>query len=221
MSINADVQSLEPGKIVTLYEFDATLIGAERYFFHSYDSPATITWQGVDYTRWPMEASGFQMKGGASATPRLKMGNVGGFITALVLGFDDLIGSTLIRRRTLGKYLDGMPEADPDEHFPDEVWYVEQKVTENNEFVEFELASALDFNGVQLPRRQIIANSCPWRYRSAECGYTGGPVANERDIIVTDAQSDQCGKRLQSCKLRFGATAPLPFGGFAAAGLVR
>lgn len=221
MSIAADVQRLEPGAIVTLYEFDARQIGAEQYFFHSYMTADSIMWQGVEYSPWPMEASGFQMKGGGSASPRLKMGNVGGFITALVVGFDDLIGSTLIRRRTLGKYLDGQPEADPDEHFPDEIWYVEQKVTENNEFVEFELASALDFNGVQLPRRQIIANNCPWRYRSAECGYTGPPVANALDIIVTDAQSDQCGKRLQSCRLRFGQDAPLPFGGFPAAGLTR
>jgi lambda family phage minor tail protein L len=32
---------------------------------------------------------------------------------------------------------------------------------------------------------------------------------------------DQCGKRLGSCKLRFGATAELPFGSFPAAGLIR
>jgi phage-related protein len=32
---------------------------------------------------------------------------------------------------------------------------------------------------------------------------------------------DQCGKRLDSCKLRFGEGAVLPYGGFPAAGLVR
>ena len=51
----------------------------------------------------------------------------------------------------MAKYLDGQPEADPDEHFPIEIWYVEQKLSENNEYVEFELSSALDFSGKQLP----------------------------------------------------------------------
>src|SRR3546814_18403294 len=60
----------------------------------------------------------------------------------------------LTRRRTLAKYLDGMPDADPDEEFPPEIWFIEQKVGETSEAVEFELASAMDFQGVQLPRRQ-------------------------------------------------------------------
>jgi lambda family phage minor tail protein L len=46
-------------------------------------------------------------------------------------------------------------------------------------------------------------------------------VADEYDIITTDAARDKCGKRLQSCKLRFGANNPISFGGFPAAALVR
>ena len=40
-------------------------------------------------------------------------------------------------------------------------------------------------------------------------------------IIVTDAAKDKCGGRLTSCKLRFGANNPLPYGSFPAAGLIR
>jgi hypothetical protein len=41
---------------------------------------------------------------------------------------------------------------------------------------------------------------------------------NENDIIVSTAAEDRCGKRLTSCKARFGTRA-LPFGGFPSAGL--
>lgn len=55
------------------------------------------------------------MSGSRNPSPSLKMGNVGGFITALCLEFDDMVGAKLTRRRTSAKYLDGMPDADPDE----------------------------------------------------------------------------------------------------------
>ncbi|MEN5093994.1 hypothetical protein ABE458_25200 [Pseudomonas protegens] len=46
-------------------------------------------------------------------------------------------------------------------------------------------------------------------------------MADENDIIVTDASQDKCGGRLSSCKLRFGQNNPLPYGSFPAAGLLR
>ncbi len=220
MSLIQDVQSLEPGQYVTLYTVDASALGAEVYRFHSYGQVGSIVWQGETFEPWPVEATGFEMSTNAPASPRMKLGNVGGFITALALQFDDLIGATVTRHRTLGKYLDGQPEADPDEHFPDDIWRIEQKLAETNELVDFELASSLDFNGIQLPARPITANSCFWQYRDADCGYTGPPVATREDIITSDAELDDCGKRPQSCKLRFGANNPLPFGGFPAAGLI-
>ena len=221
MTLSTDVQRLEPGEIVTLYIVDATELGAELYRFHSYGKIGDITFQGEEYSPWPMEVNGFEMSGNIQPSPRMKMANVGGFLSALCLAFDDLVGAVVTRKRTLGKYLDGQPEADPDEEFPPEIWYIEQKYAETSEYVDFELASSLTFDGIQIPKRQIIANYCPWRYRCAECGYIGPPVATQYDVITTDAAQDQCGKRLQSCQLRFGEDDPLPFGGFPASGLVR
>lgn len=221
MSLNTDVQTLEPGEVVVLYIVDASELGAEAYYFHEYGG-GPIVFQGVSYDPWPLEASGFEISGNSMPAPKLRMGNVGGFVTALTLAYDDLVGAKVTRKRTLGKYLDGRPTADPSEEFPPDIWYVEQKLIDlPGEYVEFELASAMDFQGVQIPRRQIIQNYCPWRYRGADCGYTGGPVADEYDVITTDASKDKCGKRIQSCKMRFGEKGELPFGGFAAAGLAR
>src|SRR5690625_6371446 len=100
MTLSTDVQRLEPGDVVTLYILDAEAIGAETYRFHSHDA-APIMWQGFQYDPWPLEASGFEMSGSRNPTPSLKMGNVGGFITALCLQFDDLVGAKLTRKRTL------------------------------------------------------------------------------------------------------------------------
>lgn len=232
MPITADIQTLEPGTLVTLYELDATPLGGELYRFHPHAQSESIWWQGNEYSPWPIIAEGFEMTGqGQQPMPTLTVGNVDGFITALVIYFDDLVGSKLTRHRTLGRYLDavnfagGNPEADPDEELPPDVWYIERKITEDNTAIKFELASALDFMNVQLPRGQIVANVCRWLsiggYRGPYCGYSGPPVATEADIITTDAARDKCGGRLGSCKLRFGQTKPLPYGSFPAAGLIR
>jgi lambda family phage minor tail protein L len=125
------------------------------------------------------------------------------------------------RIRTLKKFLDGETNADPNARFPTEIWYVDRKSSENRDLVQFELASKFDLAGVMLPRRQIIANVCQWQYRSAECGYTGSNYWNVNDQVVGTLAQDVCGKRLGSCRLRFGSTAELPFGSFPGAGLTQ
>ncbi|QBL42930.1 phage minor tail protein L [Stenotrophomonas sp. ASS1] len=120
---------------------------------------------------------------------------------------------------------DRNPTADQNEHFLDEIWFIERKVSETKEVVEFELTTAIDLNGEQLPGRQIISGVCGWLirggYRGPFCGYTGPAVADANDVPTTDPARDQCGGRVGSCKLRFGADKPLPYGGFPAAGLLR
>lgn len=106
------------------------------------------------------------------------------------------------------------PTADPNQYLSRDVWVVDRKSSENRVVIEFELAAPIDVAGVMLPRRQVVANVCAWRYRSAECGYAGGPVADRDDNPTTNPALDACGKRLASCKLRFGQTGVLPFGGF-------
>lgn len=115
----------------------------------------------------------------------------------------------------------GNPTADPEQEFPPDTWFIEQKTSETNEVVEFELASALDFQDTQLPRRQIIANLCPFGYRGSYCGYAGTAMFDTNDNPVTDPALDACSKTLGGCKKRFGATSVLNFGGFPAAALIQ
>lgn len=229
--IESDVQKLDPGQMVVLFELDATAIGGDVLRWHSGVNSLgnDLVWNGETYSRFPVEASGFDRSGkGALPRPLLKVANVSGLIGALARANDDLMGAKLTRRRTFAKYLDAVnfpggvnPQADPNCAFPDEVWFVDRKANENGVFLEFELSAAFDVRGVKLPRRQCIQNVCPWVYRSAECGYAGGPVADISDAPTSDAGSDQCGKRLDSCKLRFGTFSALPFGGMPGVGLIR
>ena len=97
--------------------------------------------------------------------------------------------------------------------FPDETWYIDRISSENQQLVEFELASKLELTNVLLPRRTVVEH-CPWKYRGVECGYTGGAVAKADDSSTTSLADDQCGKRLKSCRLRYPTAESLPFGGF-------
>lgn len=232
MTISADLQSLTPGNIVVLYELDTTVIGGSEVLRFLQDvSPlgSSLKWGGHSYVPFPVQADGFERNGnGAAPRPKLRAANVDGLLGQLTRELGGLEGARLIRTRTFLKYVDAAnfpgginPSADPSQYIEREIWYVSRKSAENRVYLEYELAPSFDVSGVTLPRRQIIQNVCTWRYRSAECGYTGGPVANARDEPVTLHSEDRCGKKLSSCKLRFGQNAVLPYGGFPGAGLTR
>ena len=232
MSVRSDIQRLEPGTLIELYDLDTTPAGYAELLRFTPHGPnelgVDLVWDGNTYTRYPIEADGFDRRAqGTMPRPRLRAANVDGLLGALALEMDDLVGSKLTRTRTLARYLDaanfsgGNPEADPTQYLDREIWWVDLKSAENAVYIEWELAAAFDLAGVMLPRRQFIRDLCSWRYRGAECGYTGDPVATINDYPTTDAAQDACGKRLASCRLRFGEHGQLPFGGFPGAGRVR
>lgn len=226
MEISELIQKLDPGTLLEFLEIDVTDLGDQIYYFHNggiNELNADVTWQGQVYVAFPYEIDGFEMTtSGKFPRPKLKIANVTGLVTPLLKTFDDFIGVKITRKRTFLKYLDavnftgGNTSADPNSHFPDDVFYVDRKSSENMAVVEFELASSLDLNKVLLPRRQIIQNTCQWIYKSAECTYAGADAADINDN--PGGTPEACGKRLVSCKLRFGNYAVLPYGGFIGAG---
>lgn len=215
MPKEAELQKLQQPAIIQLFvltEYDRTNLGAT---FRFTNEPQNITWQGQVYQALPIQATGFEFKSnGALPRPKLRVENIGGLIASLISQYYDLVGSKLIRKRTLSIYLDGQPQADPTAEFPDDIYYISRKSLENNELVEFELASSLDLEEVELPRRRILRNLCRWVYRDANCQYTGGPVATVLDEPTSDPALDQCSKTLTGCKFRFGENGPLNTGAF-------
>lgn len=234
MTVASDIQKPDPGTLVELFTLDATGIGGDVFNFHAGTNGLgnDVVWQGVTYVRYPVEAEGFDWKSqGTAARPKLRASNIGGVLGSAIRAHDDLVGAKITRKRTFVRYLDavnfaeGNPYADPNVAFSDDIYFVDRKSAENLVLIEWELASAMDLAGVKLPSRQIIANTCPWKYRGPDCGYVGGPVATYADIATSDPAEDQCGHRLASCRKRFatsnGGDGVLRFGGFPAAGLVR
>lgn len=229
-TIAADIQSLTPSAVIEMFEIDLTPFGDDIYRFHlgTNELQQNLVWDGNTYTAWAGQATGFDLStSGQSPRPKLVLGNVFGSISALVIAYNDCVGAKVTRKRTLKKYLDAVnfeggtnATADPEAALPDDIFYINRKTSETNDYVEFELSAAYDVTGVMLPRRQIIQNLCPWRYRGSECGYTGTNYFNAQDAAVATAGEDVCSKRLTGCKARFGEDSELPYGGFPGAGLL-
>jgi len=233
-SIYADLSAISPSAIIELFElhYDSTLHGSSDVLrWHAGVNDAitgNITWNGNDYTRLPVKAEGFEYKNsGSLPRPTLSVANLNSAITALLIGVNaftpgnDLIGAKVKRIRTLKKFLDGESGADPYATFPVEEWFVDRKASESRDVVTFELASKFDLSNKKLPNRQVVANICQWQYRSSECSYTGSNYFDVNDNTVGTLAADACGKRLSSCKKRFGENGELPFGSFPGAGLLR
>lgn len=79
---------------------------------------------------------------------------------------------------------------------------IEQVESLNSELVRFKLAIPTELDGLVLPARMMMSNTCQFIYRSAECGYTGKAVADEKDQPTTDLKKDKCSKCLTGCTLR-------------------
>ena len=233
-SVYEDVSALAPSAIIELFELqlDSTLHGSsDVYRFHAGSNAAVtgnIVWNGNAYTRMPVIADGFEMRStGALPQPTITIANLDGNMTTVLAlvnqttAGNDLTGATVKRIRTLKRYLDGESSADPNAKFPDEIWRISRKATETRDIVTFELSSAFDLVGQKIPKRQIVANTCQWIYRSAECGYSGSNYFDVNGNSVSALADDVCGKRIASCKLRFGENGELPFGSFPGAGLIR
>lgn len=229
--ITADIQSSATDQLVELFEIDLSTIGInEQYYFHNgvNELGEDVVFNSITYTRLPIEADGFERNGtGKQPRPVLRIANIDGAIGSLSRANQDLVRVKFTRRRTFLKYLDAVnfeggvnPSADPNAAFDDEIFYINRKSVENKVFVEYELSSALDLEGQMIPKRQCIQNVCTWVYRSAECSYAGGAVADKNDQYTNDINLDKCGKRLTSCRLRF-PDSDLPFSGFPAISLIR
>lgn len=227
----AALQAVAPSAIIELFELQLNMLQHgvdETYYFHAgtnLNSNGELVWNANSYLRFPIEADGFEYSGnGQLPRPKIRCSNIMSTITALLLSLPNgLEGAKVSRIRTLARYIDavnfpgsvnpyGTP--DPTAEFPREIYYVDRKIGESRDVVEFELAASFDLAGVRAPKRQCISNICQWKYRSAECGYVGTNYFSENDQPVASLAADVCGKRLSSCKARFGATAELPFGSY-------
>lgn len=185
-----------------------------------------IIWQGEVFSPVALEVSGLEMRSdGKASAPTLSMANningIQGAVSAYCLQLGDFAGAKLKVITTLAKYLDaenfstGNATANPSEK-REQIWFIEQKTSENSQQVTFELSNPVDFEGLKIPTRQI-SNYCNWEYRSEECGYIGSAMFTEKDEPTDNPALDRCNYRTSGCRCRENE---LHFGGFPASSMV-
>lgn len=259
--LSSDLQKLSVMGLVTLYELDATKLGAGIMRWHGHmsygdwkylfkfankseftDSAYLITntgtedivrrdiiWQGQTYSPIPIQTDGLEMRGdGKASTPSLSLANnlngIQGAISALCLRHDDFAGARLTVINTMAKYLDaanftdGNPQAANE--YRKQLWFVEQKTSENASAVTFELSNPVDFEGARIPSREITS-FCHWavhgRYRGSECKYMGVARFTDDGTPTANPALDKCGGRLSDCRLRNNEK---NYGGFPSSSLI-
>ena len=152
--------------------------------FHSgsnMNSNAEIVWQGNSYQRVPISFEGAEFTGkGQVPRPTLTIANLGGIsrsgsvitVTDFLLvvnattPHNDLMDAKLTRITTLASELDAAnfssgsnPFGTPSSNeLPQEIFFIDRKVLESRQVVQFELVGALDQQNVKLPRRQVTRN---------------------------------------------------------------
>lgn len=235
MSFHGDIQKLAVDGVIRLFELDASRLGAGILRFHGHDQGANegvIVFRGQAFYPQAISVSGLEMRSdGRASVPTLtlanQIGGVVGAVSAYCLQFHDFAGAKLTVITTLAKYLDatnfdnGNPNAS--DECKEQIWFVEQKTSENASQVTFELSNPIDFEGLKIPVREInhyCYLAVRGLYRSEACGYTGAEMFDEFDNPTDDPILDKCGGRMKSCVCRFGENKPLPFGGCPASGLI-
>lgn len=210
------------GAMLDLYEVDLQAFGGDVLRFHSGTNSYfnDVIWQGRAYSAYPIAVEGFEVKSeGTYSRPTMKVANITGLITGINHDFEDALGAVVTRRQVLVKHLDvvnfpnGNANADPTMEAVSR-YVIEEMAEETFETVTYNLATPVDCDNAIIPARTILADVCQWVYRGDGCGYSGGPVADEKDNPTSDMSRDKCSKHRSGCRLRFAKPSALPYGGY-------
>ena len=203
--------------LITLWQLDTTKLGGQWFYFTSAENFQTeIVWGGQLYSPLPMEAQGFELTTrGAFPQPNVTISNLYGAGNLLLDSYKGLVGADIIRILTLRRFLDDGDTPDPAAYITRDKFVVAQKTSHTAVLITFKLATRMDVEGTQLPRRQILRDVCSHVYRywdakagafnysKATCPYTGAASFDVRNVATSSA-NDQCSRTYTGCTKRFG-----------------
>ncbi len=211
------LEDLEQDSEIVLYEFDLTHINGGIIRLHNgmNEKHENVVWKGKEYEAFPILGEGFELTGeGASPRPTLTLSNLDGFVMGLINDLGDITGAIVTRRVTSARYLDAVNFVDGNptaSTFQEDIYYyvLDRIASMTVETITLELSLPTEMDHLQ-SGREVRAGVCQWNYRSRECSYTGGAVADIYDNATTDMKKDECSKTMQGCRARFGDDATLP-----------
>lgn len=169
-----------------------------------------IIWQGKRYVPFPIVIEGFEtIARGTLPKPKLTFTNQNQIasynaffvkIKNTIRSIGDIIGLEIIRKRTFLKYLDAVNfksyggiindddfviDPDPYAQLNSDIYYIDRKLKENKNILEYELSSILDLENIKLPLRTLYSDACSFDYRGEGCEYAGNPIANDKDELIS------------------------------------
>ena len=165
-----DLQKQDPGsQLIELFELK---LDSTTLYFHSGVQENLTSVQFRDdggtlrtYTAIPLQAKGFKSDpSSTSARPTITFANVSGIFKSSITDYENLLGATLTRRTTLEKYLNSNPAVE----FPRQVYIFDRISALTKTMVSFECSTPFDLQGITIPKRQVLANGCPWIYQGAD-----------------------------------------------------
>lgn len=136
------------------------------------NNPVSVTFGGNSYIAIPLYFSGYDQKSeGAYSRPTVTIANVlTTFKNAIQISNNDLVGKKFTRRKTLAKYLNSNPIIE----MPKQVFTIDRIESETAQSVTFELTSGFDLQGITVPNRYVLANTCTWLYQGVQRSSLGG-----------------------------------------------
>ena len=183
-TVTATVSQSITGSNTVSFNVNSIAANPTVYLFHAGNNmkdSGDIIWQSNTYTRMPCKAEGFKYTGkGKLPRPTISFSNLLGTITAIIqltnnatpLPFTDLAGAKITRRRTLARFLDEanfpsnvnpykVGSVDPTAEMPQEIYFIDRKIIENRDIVQFELVSTFDLIGIAAPKKLVTREDFP------------------------------------------------------------
>ena len=183
-TVTAIVSQTISGSNTVSFNINSVSANPTVYLFHAGNNmknSGDIIWQSNTYTRMPCKAEGFKYSGkGKLPRPTISFSNLLGTITAIIqltnsatpLPFTDLAGAKVTRRRTLARFLDEanfpsninpykVGSVDPTAEMPQEIYFIDRKIVENRDIVQFELVSTFDLIGIAAPKKLVTREDFP------------------------------------------------------------
>ena len=183
-TVTAIVSQTISGSNTVSFKVNSVSENPTVYLFHAGNNMkdnGDIIWQSNTYTRMPCKAEGFKYSGkGKLPRPTISFSNLLGTITAIIqltnnatpLPFTDLAGAKVTRRRTLARFLDEanfpsnvnpykVGSVDPTAEMPQEIYFIDRKIVENRDIVQFELVSTFDLIGIAAPKKLVTREDFP------------------------------------------------------------
>ena len=109
----SELQKINPSNIVELFQLEliTAIHGSNtKYYFHNgtnTNGNNNLIFNNIEYTKMPIEAEGFEFNGKQTPRPRLRISNILGTFTTILLTLPQgLEGAQVTRIRTLARYVD-------------------------------------------------------------------------------------------------------------------